>query len=71
MREIELSHADLTFLLTGVCGYRHGFHARGLHLWLWSTHCEYHKTEQVNDHEGMSGVVFAAVLYVYVVVTEC
>lgn len=70
MREIELSYVDLTLLLTDVCGYRHGLHVGGLHLWLWPTHCEYHNTAQVNDHEGTLGVVLATVLYVYVVVTE-
>lgn len=71
MREIELSHTDLTLILTDVCGYRHVLHAGGLHLWLWPTHCEYYNTAQANDHEGTLRVVLAAVPYVYAVVTEC
>lgn len=70
MREIELSHADLALILTDVRGYRHGLHAGGLHLWFWPTHCEYHNTAQVNDHESTLGVILAAALYVYVVVTD-
>jgi hypothetical protein len=45
MREIKLSHTGLTLLSPDICGYRHGLHAGGLCLWLWSTHRESHSTE--------------------------
>lgn len=44
MREIELPHADLTLLSTGVCRYCHGPDAGILCLWLWPTHRESHST---------------------------